>query len=166
MLPFRKQPTCDASVPSQPYPRPPHLLPVTGPSEHQLSSKSRSPRLNAPYHPYKANQTSPPPPSRSQPSSVSPPPSAASLPKAIHFVDSTFQPGDSNGSTSSSGNLPHCRPKRKKITHSQLTKLLEVFDTTDNPGFDVRDNVGRVSSAPLERLREQGALTSPRFSDS
>lgn len=94
-----------------------------------LPLKNRTAHSAAPaYHPYRNN-----------------PPSHSSPPKPILFVDATFQPGDSASSTYSGAGLPQCRPKRKRITTEQLTRLLDVFEATDNPCFDVREQVGNVS---------------------
>ncbi|GAA6021346.1 hypothetical protein JCM11491_004754 [Sporobolomyces phaffii] len=110
-----------------------------GQFEHQAykGSKGRHSRPGSAFHPYKSSQTSPPPPS-SPPAAPSAPP-----PKSIQFIDATFQPDGTTDVTQGGGGVAHCRPKRKKITQAQLTKLVETFNTTDNPGFEVRDSVGK-----------------------
>ena len=110
------------------------------PQTGHKSAKGRSSRPGSAFHPYK--------------SAVGPAPlivsqsTAASPSKPIHFIEATFQSGHDSQSSAQSvgeGALGSCRPKRKKITPSQLSKLLEVFETTDNPGYDVRESVGKVS---------------------
>ncbi|GAA5949623.1 hypothetical protein JCM3765_002728 [Sporobolomyces pararoseus] len=106
-------------------------------------SKARHSRpVAAAFHPYKSSQGPSPLPQLSLPPQPLPP--FAPAPKPIQFIDATFQPGDPNNLTqTTNGGLAYCRPKRKKIIPSQLTRLLEVFQTTDNPGFDLRDSVGQ-----------------------
>ncbi|GAA6058726.1 hypothetical protein JCM10212_003414 [Sporobolomyces blumeae] len=126
----------------------PHPAPQLGRSTSPGSSRLRSPPLpayrsqdamshsqhrrhasyaNPAFHPYRPSPAPPPAPNPSKP---------------ILFVDATFQPGGPMTADYSGTGIPHCRPKRKRITPEQLTKLVEVFETTDNPCFDVRESVG------------------------
>lgn len=118
------------------------------------SSSASSSRVQSPQPPNRYNEHNPsfPLKNRSTHSTTTAyhpyrnaPPSHSSPPKPILFVDATFQPGDSAHSTYSGVGLPQCRPKRKRITTEQLAKLLDVFEGTDNPCFDVREQVGNVS---------------------
>ncbi|GAA5908198.1 uncharacterized protein JCM6883_004304 [Sporobolomyces salmoneus] len=112
-------------------------------------AKGRHLRPDTAFHPYKSSQGSHPPPLPPQnpPPSTLPPPSIAtpsSSSKPIQFIESTFQPGGdlNNPTQTTSGGSGYCRPKREKVSQLQLSKLLKLFETTDNPSCDVRDSVG------------------------
>ncbi|KPV78536.1 uncharacterized protein RHOBADRAFT_41081 [Rhodotorula graminis WP1] len=102
---------------------------VGGPAQHSSPSSSAS-RPHAQhdhaYHPYRQ----------------SPAPTPT---KAITFVDANEQI-EAALKGSSLDALQNCRPKRKRILPDQLERLLEVFETTDSPTFEVRDKLGAATS--------------------
>ncbi|GAA5869746.1 hypothetical protein JCM1840_000578 [Sporobolomyces johnsonii] len=95
------------------------------PSSSSLSQSTplrhKTSNSEAAYHPYK---------------SLKPPSAPPSTSKPILFVDTTSQ------AASSGEPIPHCRPKRKRITPEQLVKLTAVFQMTESPSYDIRDRLG------------------------
>ncbi|GAA5887475.1 hypothetical protein JCM5296_002586 [Sporobolomyces johnsonii] len=99
----------------------PHRLPSSSSLSRSTPLRHKTSNSEAAYHPYKSLNPPPPPPSTSKP---------------ILFVDTTSQ------AASSGEPVPHCRPKRKRITPEQLVKLTAVFEMTESPSYDIRDQLG------------------------
>ncbi|GAA5834517.1 hypothetical protein JCM9279_004340 [Rhodotorula babjevae] len=103
---------------------------LSGAAPHSSSSSSSTPRPHAQhdhaYHPYRQPLPSPTP---------------TKPVKSITFVDANEQVEAAlKGNTLEA--LQNCRPKRKRIHPEQLERLLEVFETTDSPTYEVRDKLG------------------------
>lgn len=85
-------------------------------------------------------------------------------PQSITFVDASQQ-----AEAASRGEGPtdmQCKPKRKRILPGQLERLLEVFEVTDTPSYDVRERLSAVRSpyisSPAARPFETDPFLFPR----
>lgn len=104
----------------------------TSQSTPRSLGRSRTASTDLAFHPYK-------PAGRPAASSASSTPVPSTLmPQNITFVDTTQQ---ASGFVDP---LQQCRPKRKRISPEQLLRLTAVFDQTDSPSYDMRDQLGAV----------------------
>ncbi|KAI5474399.1 homeobox protein YOX1/YHP1 [Pseudohyphozyma bogoriensis] len=94
-------------------------------------------------------------------------------PRPLLFVNTIAPPASSSGGPIAPDMLNQLKPKRKRITPEQFSALTSLFDQTESPSFDVREQLGlklgmtnrevqvwfQNRRAKMNRLKAQGAAT-------